>query len=62
MSNRQKHRGWSLVKINGRITELWMSTHGEVMVIGVPVSDDEKHNCDANGCGQDHVLWRGRKP
>lgn len=25
-----------------------------------PESDDEKHNCDASGCGQNHVMWRGK--
>src|SRR5262249_55016914 len=29
-------------------------------ILGAPDGDDEEHNCDANGCGQDHVLWRGR--
>ena len=62
MSNRQELRGWSRVQINGRISELWISAAGEVVVLGVPERDDEKHNCDASGCGQDHVLWRGPKP
>ena len=62
MSDRQELRGWSRVQINGRISELWISALGEVVVLGIPESEDEKHNCDASGCGQDHVLWRGRKP
>ena len=62
MSDRKELHGWSRVQIDGRITELWVSARGEVVVLGSPASDDEKHNCDANGCGQDHVLWRGLKP
>jgi hypothetical protein len=37
-------------------------SEGEVIVLGSPPeSDDEEtgHNCDAMGCGYDHVLWRG---
>ena len=33
---------------------------GQVVVLGMPKSDDESHNCDAMGCGQDHVVYRAR--
>lgn len=52
---------WS--KLPGRPQEVWLSSSGEVVVLGVPRDrdgNDIEHNCDANGCGMDHVLWRGR--
>lgn len=49
---------WS--KLTGRVQEVWLSPSGEVVVLGSPVSEDESHNCDANGCGQGHVLLRTR--
>lgn len=51
-------KGWQGSTVTGRIQEVWTSPRGEVVILGVPVHDDETHNCDANGCGQDHVLWR----
>lgn len=30
----------------------------QVVVLGQPAADDATHNCDAMGCGQDHVLQR----
>lgn len=51
---------WSTHKVRGRVYEVMTSVLGEVVVLGSPPSDDEEHNCDANGCGQDHVLWRGK--
>jgi hypothetical protein len=53
---------WSQVR--GRPYAVYLSPSGEVVVLGVPRdkdgNEDESHNCDANGCGQDHVLWRGK--
>lgn len=36
-----------------------------VVVCGTPVDDENapeelRHNCDAMGCGQDHVIFRAR--
>lgn len=50
---------WQTHRVRGRIYEICTSVRGETVVLGQPESDDEEHNCDANGCGQDHVLWRG---
>lgn len=56
---------WTTWRVRGRIYEVWSAPDGQVVILGV--TDDEegkpeeqRHNCDANGCGQDHVLWRGR--
>ena len=33
----------------------------EIVITGVPDSDDEVHNCDAMGCNSvEHVLLRGQ--
>lgn len=29
-----------------------------VVILGVPHPDDASHNCDAMGCGQEHVILR----
>jgi hypothetical protein len=53
---------WTTHNVRGRVYEICTSTSGETVVLGVPddpVTHEEEHNCDANGCGQDHVLWRG---
>ena len=54
---------WTCTSVTGRVYEVWQSPSGDVVVLGSPKTrdgeDDESHNCDANGCGQDHVLWRG---
>jgi hypothetical protein len=54
---------WLSVLPRGRVQEICVSTRtGEVVLLGSPDSTDEEsehaHNCDANGCGQNHVLWR----
>ena len=49
---------WATYAVKGRVYEVMVSVRGEVVVIGQPDSEDETHNCDANGCGQEHVLWR----
>lgn len=43
------------------------STEREIVIVGVPPSDErlpeeEQHNCDAMGCGMEHVLYRFPKP
>lgn len=69
MSTKRQERAsgkdWSVWNIRGEMTSVWFAKDGEVVVLGSPDNDesrpeDEWHNCDANGCGQDHVLWRGR--
>lgn len=55
---RPKLIDWTSDKVRGRIYEVWTSPQGDVVLLGAPEPDDESHNCDANGCGQDHVLWR----
>jgi len=61
---------WTTQRVLGRVYEVCTSQRtGEVVVLGHPDRDDEDlpddspdaHNCDANGCGQTHVLWRGGK-
>lgn len=32
------------------------NAEGKVVVTGEPPKDDEAHNCDAEGCGWEHVL------
>ena len=49
---------WTTFRIKGRIDEVCLSVRGEIVVLGKPDSEDETHNCDANGCDQSHVLWR----
>jgi hypothetical protein len=54
---------WDIWKVRGRLTEVWSRSDGTVVLLGIPDHEDAEelaHNCDANGCGQDHVLWRGR--
>lgn len=51
---------WTAHKIRGRVHEVCTSARGETVLIGKPDHDDEDHNCDAMGCGQSHVLWRGK--
>lgn len=46
-------------RVQGTVREAWISPKGEVVLVGDP-TDDEQHNCDQMGCGQDHVLFRGR--
>lgn len=41
----------------------WETTEGEIVITGSPTQDDQlpeekRHNCDAMGCGQEHVLYR----
>lgn len=36
---------------------------GQIVITGSPLTEDPNaeesaHNCDAMGCGQDHVVWR----
>ena len=53
---------WTTTKVRGRIYEVCVADDGEVVILGVLDPDEDEntgHNCDANGCGQDHVLWRG---
>lgn len=49
-------------RISGRVQSAWLSPEGKFVLLGVPAKsdDDLAHNCDAMGCGQDHVLFRGR--
>lgn len=47
--------------IRGTVTEQ-VETERETVYLGTPVEDDPRHNCDAMGCGQAHVLARVRKP
>lgn len=66
MSRRINESDWTTVKPRGTVHEICVSkATGEVVLLGSPDNDDEDspdaHNCDANGCGQVHVLWR-RKP
>ena len=39
-------------------TEIAYYRDGVFTRIGTPTSDDESHNCDAMGCGQNHVIQR----
>lgn len=39
-------------------TEIAYYRDGVFTRIGTPTSDDESHNCDAMGCGQNHVVQR----
>lgn len=33
---------------------------GEIVITGIPDSEDETHNCDAMGCSSvSHVIFRG---
>jgi hypothetical protein len=41
------------------VTEVWVDG-ADVIILGEPDSDDESHNCDEMGCGQCHVIARGR--
>lgn len=63
MRRRINEADWTKFRIRGKAHQIWSSEH-EIVVLGSPDSDDEdgedSHNCDANGCGQDHVLWRQR--
>jgi hypothetical protein len=55
-------------RFRGTPATLWVCWEtGEVYVTGDPrsvepkgCSEEEGHNCDAAGCGQIHVLARGR--
>lgn len=47
-------------KVDGLIAEVWFSPDGAIVITGLPRLEDEQHNCDAMGCGMDHVLFRGR--
>ncbi len=38
-------------------------TETHIIITGIPEEEDEtaeesRHNCDAMGCGQEHVLYR----
>lgn len=35
-------------------------TDEEIIVMGTP-DDSDDHNCDAMGCGWQHVMWRFKK-
>jgi len=48
-------------KVDGLIAQVWLAPDGAIVVTGLPRTDDTSHNCDAMGCGMDHVLWRGRR-
>lgn len=48
------------VLCSGLAYEVWTSAT-EIVVIGAPSHDDEGHNCDEMGCGQEHVLVRIRE-
>lgn len=51
---------WDTTKVRGTVQEICVSMcTGEVVVLGYLDRHDEQHNCDAMGCGQSHVLWRG---
>lgn len=42
--------------------ELWIKKldgRTRFVLLGIPKRDDESHNCDAMGCGFDHVILRG---
>jgi hypothetical protein len=60
MSKRDAIGPWDIWRVRGEVREVWSSPAGEVVLLGQPPSDDAEHNCDALGCEQDHVLWRGR--
>lgn len=55
--------GWKRLD---HVSEVWVSPNGTVAVLGSPPRDDEerpeeeRHNCDAMGCGQSHVILRGK--
>src|SRR5690349_16918545 len=36
---------------------VWSDGRG-IVVLASPYTSDESHNCDAMGCGQDHVVYR----
>ncbi len=43
--------------------DVYATPDGRFVIVGTPLdSEDEErgHNCDAMGCGQEHVLHRGR--
>lgn len=33
-------------------------TATQIVITGHPDEEDEQHNCDAMGCGYEHVLYR----
>lgn len=57
---KKRDKEWRTWRVRGRVTEVWCADDGEVVLIGQPDNGDEDHDCDAVGCGQDHVLWRAR--
>ncbi len=55
--------GWK--RIDGRVQSAWLSPEGRIVLLGSPPNEEDRpegnrHNCDAMGCGQDHVIFRGR--
>jgi len=46
---------------NATIRECY-ETDTEIIVLGEPITEDEKHNCDHMGCSSlTHVLYRFKK-
>jgi hypothetical protein len=37
-------------------------TETAIVIVGNPEENDPLHNCDAMGCGQEHVLYRFKLP
>ena len=64
---------WCVVKVHkscvpkgARLVEAYV-TDKEVIVMGIAPDDehlpeDDRHNCDAMGCGFTHVIYRFKKP
>ena len=47
-----------MIPKGSELVECYM-TDKEIIVIGMPNSDDESHNCDEMGCGSlSHVIYR----
>ncbi len=47
--------------------EVWTHENGGIVVLGSPYStpnddDPDAHNCDAMGCGLDHVVFKATLP